>query len=732
MELRLLKAWVVSGPDKVPLTPTTGQAASVTEPLTWGSFDEACKAGYKHIGFVFSKLWPYAGVDLDKPDTPEQEARHQKICETFNTYQELSQSGAGVHLICRGSVPSGVRRDRVEVYSEGRYFIFTGNVLNEAPIADCQELLTILHAEMSATTKQTDLVEVADTITDDTLLAMARSATNQEKFNALWSGDQIGYPSQSEADFALIAMLAFYTVSNEQVRRLFRQSSLGERDKAQRNDYYLDVALGKIRGRQEANTLPPADISALLARYTEPVAAPIPVVIPDAVPPPAPVLTTGFPPGLLGEMAEYIYSSAIRPVREVGLTAALALGAGILGRHYNISATGLNQYIILLATTGTGKEGASGGIEALISAVRHQIPQADDFIGPGTFASGQALTRALDKSNCFVSVLGEIGLTLQQICDRRAGSHHVQLRKVLLDLYSKSGSNKSLRPSVYSDTEKNTGLVRAPCVTILGESTPGRFYDVLDNEHISEGLVPRFFVIEYNGGRPTPNLSAFHPPTVGLVARLVTAFQTVLAMKYNEQFCNVPLDASAKKMMDEYNAYADDRINAGDDELTKQLWNRAHLKALKLSGLVAVGCDLHRPVVTKEIAEWALTLASQDVWNMTSHFAKGDVGQGDHKCESDVKRAIDKYPSLTPKQRAAYNVPEVLRDRPQAVPFVYLKKFCAMRSAFRNDRRGAVVALEITLKDMLKAGLLSQIPSDQVKKELGLDSPLYFRGEAWQ
>lgn len=759
MELRILRGWVSAAQDKVPLNPRTGQPADTTNPDTWGTFEEACSAGYKHIGFVFcSRLWPYAGIDLDNPrikkvggatipndnaeEVAEIEARHAKIGQIINSYTELSCSGTGVHIIVRGKIPAGVRKDRVEIYSDARYFIFSGDVLNNAPITDYQDLLDEMYAGMTAGNHTSILVEEASTITDNELTHRAWNAENAEKFQRLWGGSIDGYPSQSEADYALISMLCFYTPSNEQVRRLFRMSLLGQRDKANNNDVYLDRAIGKIRGRQDAETLPMPDISGLLAKHMPvPPPPPMPVQIvsePESVfytpteiitPPSSSII---FPPGLIGEMASYIYSSAPRPVPEISLIASLGFAAGFLGRQFNISNTGLNQYLILLASTGTGKEYTSTGIDMLIANVRQQIPQADEFIGPGTFASGQALTRTLDKHNCFVSIMNEFGLTLQQVCDKNAGSHHVQLKKVWLDLFSKSGKNSILRPSVYSDSEKNTGLVKAPCVSILGESTPSRFYDVLDSGHILEGLLSRFLVMEYLGLRPSENPNAFHSVPERLKQELLHVLQAVLAMKYNDQFCAIPIDESGKRLLNDFNLFCDEKINGGDDELTKQLWNRAHLKAIKLAGLVAAGCAVHRPIVTGETAQWAIDLVTKDVSNMCSKFVSGDIGKGDHKCEADIMKAVNKYPSLTESQRASYNVPAVLRGWPQAIPFVFLKKYCAMRSSFKDDRRGAVVALDVALKDLLKSGILQQIPAPAVKAQWGTDSPVYYRGESWQ
>lgn len=758
-DLTALKRWVVarSVNDKPPLVAGSLRAASVSDPTTWSSFDEAVSCasinGFQ-IGFVLGD--GIAGIDLDLPLTPEQAQRHSKICSLVDSYQEISCSGNGVHLLVKGSVPSGVRKDQVEVYSEGRYFIVTGNVLKDTPISDCQEFLTTMWNEMSEKNGAIELVEYPSKLSDNEILQMAFQASNAEKFGRLWNGDWTKYPSQSEADHALLSILCFYSCSNEQVRRIFRMSALGQREKTSKKDYHINKALGKIRGRQEAETLPQVDISALLAKYADPVPELAADFVPNPVPNPphllnghangsvstievVPILEPSprcatFPPGLIGEMADYIYSSAIRPIPEVGLTMALAMGSGFLGRQFQISNTGFNQYIILVGRSGVGKEGGVDGVETLLGKIRPQFPQVDAFVGPASFASGQAFIRALDKSNNFFSIFGEIGITLRQICDKRASSHEEQFKKVLLDLFGKSGASKHVRPSAYSDKDKNTGLVKAPCVSFWGDTTPDIFYSTLDAEQLAQGLITRLSIFEYKGKRPVKNLNAFHAPSENLVRQLVQAFQVVMAMKFGDQFVSVKMDASAKKLMDEFNEYADNKINDDDQELPRQIWARADLKCLKLAGLVATGCNIHDPIVTKEIAEWAIATVSTDVGNMATKFTSGEMGTGDHQCEADIRRAVEKYPSMTAKQRAAYNVPERLRDPsllPKAVPYVFLKKYCYMRSAFKNHPRGAVTAMDITLRDIVKSGILQLIPAPEVKLLTGTDSPLYYRGESW-
>lgn len=730
MELRALPQWVVAGDNKIPLNPRTGQPASVTDPATWASFEEAVRTGAKHVGFVLAEWDPYTIIDLDnkpsKPATPEQWARHQKILEAFDSYTERSTSGSGYHIIVKGRIPAGVHRDNVEIYSSSRYMICTGKVVRNSPITDHQKLLDIIYGEM----KPAEMVELtgAESVQDDAeVVEMALNAANGDKFDQLCRGEweAMGYPSQSEADLALLSILAFYSRDNDQVRRLFRMSKLGQREKAKKNDRYLNFALGKIR----ANEPPPVDFEAVKSRLSEVTAKPLPTPHPaQENAPTAPSIA--LPPGLVGEIAQYIYQTAIRPVPEIALGAAIGIVAGVCGRSYNISGTGLNQYIILLAKTGAGKEGAVSGIDNLVASVRSQVPMVDQFVGPSVFASGQALIKVLDERPCFVSVLGEFGLTLQQLCDPRAGSSQVMLKRVLLDLYGKSGWNKLLRSTVYSDVEKNTKVVQAPNVTILGESTPESFFDGLDSVHIAEGLIPRFSVIEYDGPRPPRNRNANHPPSPELAARFAELITISLTTANNGTCAGVQMDSEALRLMDAFDTRADKLINQAGSDVDMQLWNRAHLKALKLAALIAVGVAPHAPVVTGEVAEWAIAFVERDVATMATRFQRGEVGTGDHRAEQDIRLAVEAFLAMSPEKRAQYKVSSKLLEG-SVIPFHYLRRRLRIRAAFKNDRRGAAKALEDALADLVKAEILQVVPQQQGSERFGVRSELYVVGACW-
>jgi len=79
--------------------------------------------------------------------------------------------------------------------------------------------------------------EESSRLSDEALLERAKNASNGEKFARLYRGRTSGYESNSEADMALCALLAFWTGGNgSQMDRLFRDSGL-YRDKWDETHY---------------------------------------------------------------------------------------------------------------------------------------------------------------------------------------------------------------------------------------------------------------------------------------------------------------------------------------------------------------------------------------------------------------------------------------------------------------------------------------------------------------
>ena len=238
---------------KVPHTPGKGQAKS-TDPETWVTFEEACRAAefYSGIGFVLGDGW--LGVDADHvrdPDTGEWLPGILDEIKSLGSYAELSPSKTGAHVITFGTKPGDRSRAAGEVwemYDRGRFFTVTGDHIPGTPL-DVREpapgSLEAIYEQIGRTKEMqqapraktpTPRSTAAPDLTDAEIIEKCQSADNAAKFNALWRGDISGYGSHSEADLALIGILKFYTRDPAQLERLVRQSGL-YREKWDRTDY---------------------------------------------------------------------------------------------------------------------------------------------------------------------------------------------------------------------------------------------------------------------------------------------------------------------------------------------------------------------------------------------------------------------------------------------------------------------------------------------------------------
>jgi hypothetical protein len=87
------------------------------------------------------------------------------------------------------------------------------------------ETTVTVRTEQKVSVEQSQPVELLSNPSD--ILEKAMNARNGAKFRQLWSGDYSGYKSQSEADFALCNLLAFWTNNDRTaIDSLFRQSGL--------------------------------------------------------------------------------------------------------------------------------------------------------------------------------------------------------------------------------------------------------------------------------------------------------------------------------------------------------------------------------------------------------------------------------------------------------------------------------------------------------------------------
>ena len=751
-EMRTRRQWCVAGPDgkgtfKAPFQVGANHMASVTDPSHWSDFDAVIQSAHQlqqqhgqpyGVGYVIAEDDPFTIIDLDvKEDTPQDKLqRYWMIAQTLDSYTERSVSGKGLHIICRGAIGLGCRRDGAEMYSQERFMVCTGNVVLDRPVQEAQHWLNILASEMRGPDTSAELAEVESELTDLEIVEKLAGAINGDKFTELCKGDwtAMGYPSQSEADLALMSMFCFHSRSNEQCRNLFRMTALGKRNKATRDNVYLNRTLKIVRGRQErehnVETHGAAVAAALIASATPipvpPAAAAVegPGVVAgeelrEESPMPAPVGELDWPPGMLGAVAAYIYQCAPRPVKEVAIIAALGLIAGIAGRTYQLPQSGLNVYLVLVARSAVGKEAMHSGIARIVQELMGGVPGVINFVSYADFASGPALAKAVAENQCFVNVSAEFGRKLKRLAqeDGRDGPM-AQLRTVMTNLYQKSSIESIVGGLGYSDKEKSVASVSGVAYSMIGETTPTTFYESLTESMMEDGFLSRFTIIEYAGDRPPIQMT--HPPL--MQEQLKTALSQLVASAEANQVIWLNRTDEAALILHNFNLECDKQINSTVDEAWRQMWNRAHLKVLRIAGLLAVADNHVHPVIHPHHVQWALDLIRRDIGVMARRIAGGDVGTGDAPRERKLLSLVDAY--MRNPVSSSYNIPPAMH-KAGIISRSYFQIRVQRIGSFTGHRMGATKAMDDAIRSLVDSGYLQEVGRDKLVEQYGFHGKAY-------
>ena len=210
----------------------------------------------------------FIGIDLDgvvNKDTGEIDQQALKTVEYMDSYTEYSISGTGLHILVKGCLKSADLNKRglakgikykfdnnteYEIYSNGKYFTFSGNSLTSSGISDNERKANSLYQRLNAlrnnksrntsnTSYNQQYINTESNVQadDNKLLEQMFNSSVGNEIKALYYGDNSAYSSQSEADLKLCYFLAYFTGKDkDRIDRLFRQSAL-YRPKWDREDY---------------------------------------------------------------------------------------------------------------------------------------------------------------------------------------------------------------------------------------------------------------------------------------------------------------------------------------------------------------------------------------------------------------------------------------------------------------------------------------------------------------
>jgi hypothetical protein len=432
-----------------------------------------------------------------------------------------------------------------------------------------------------------------------------------------------------------------------------------------------------------------------------------------------------LPPGNAGRIARWLLDAALLPVREIAVVTTLGALAGLCGRAWTTPAphTGLNINLILVARSATGKEMLHEGAGKLLAALRQKVPGVAHLINFDDYASGPALAKhCAVEPRCFVNFSSEFGRRLKRMANPK-DAPMAELRTTVTKLYSKSGPSSFVGDLVYS--KERHSIAGAVAFSIVGETTPGTLRSAMTQDMMEDGFLSRFGWVEYTGERPDENecVAAHSAPPAWLVDGLAPIAVQALTLLANNRPQEVAQDEAASDVLAGFKVRCNIGIKRADDnEAHRQIWSRAHLKAIKYASLLAVADNHTNPVATLAHAEWAIALVERDAALFENSLSSGDVGSDTAAQERKLVHILKEY--LLSPPPTSYRVPAAMQ-RDGMVPRKYMQMRTSDVAAFKAHPLGSTKALEDAVRSLCDSGWLVEVDKNKAGETYGFQGRCY-------
>lgn len=330
---------------------------------------------------------------------------------------------------------------------------------------------------------------------------------------------------------------------------------------------------------------------------------------PDA-PEPPPIVSTDrladlcSPPGLVGDIIDWMEQSSERPHRELLLAPALTLVSALAGRKFaSPSNLRSNNYIVTLAPSGCGKNHGQMQIDLLVEEAG-----IGKYFDGSRLKSSSGLRKLIERKPTVGCIFDEMDGFLRQIHDPRNG-HNSEIRADLLEYFSKAGG--TFRGAEYADTPAQE--IYNPNFSFCGATTPRAFWSSLTSASRTDGLLARFILLSVEGDEApsrTPPLSPFEvpQPLIEAVKALDDAGGNFSTVNKKIRPHIVQLDAEASAL-DESMKVKLVAAAKGADEEAEPFVKRVREHALKLALTVACGVNPADPLITGPLLDWGYRLA---------------------------------------------------------------------------------------------------------------------------
>lgn len=297
------------------------------------------------------------------------------------------------------------------------------------------------------------------------------------------------------------------------------------------------------------------------------------------------------PPGLVGEIAEWLESSAMRSQPLLNLGAALTFCGALLGRKVKDEwDSRTNIYAMGVGHSSAGKNHPLTALRQLASKAR-----IIEMIGGSRVTGAAALERRMEQHPVTLFLWDEIGDMMLGLKNNRGDIHAAQIKPTLMEMYS--SANKTMGGGEYA--QEGAKIIVQPHLCLYGVTGPEKFMSGLSPEDLRSGMVGRILVF-VSKTRPPKDYERSRGG--GIPDSLVERVQNLWAMQpappagtgdiqaaTEPQPFEVETSPEALARIIELDLLADKMMEADDHKGIDCLWGKATENAKKIALIVAVG-----------------------------------------------------------------------------------------------------------------------------------------------
>lgn len=395
------------------------------------------------------------------------------------------------------------------------------------------------------------------------------------------------------------------------------------------------------------------------------------------------------PPGLVGRVASWIESRAMRSRENLAAISALVAVSNLISLRYTDDITNIspNLFVFCVAGSGTGKENS-------LNCVREIMVACD--IGPcvhGGIKSEQELVRNIIDHQAAFYVIDEIGFLFQKIknAQKRGGAAYLEgIVGQMMSMYSKANgfyvTNGDIKRQLMDETIKRIAQVekkledgekdylkveleslrkqlndipngiRNPIVSMIGYTTPSNFDSIVEYEAVANGFLGRSMIRRENRDNPSRN-ERWSKDNMKLPEDLKIALQA-LAMggsfstgirpsriEYRGPKIVIPSTAEARRMMGLIRQKMDD---LAEEHTVKSGLQALPLRAEEMVSKISLVLAAPEGIRTEEHVRWAYALVMDDINSkVMSVISNDDTRTNIERAMGHIANIIDKKDGTT-------------------------------------------------------------------------------------